>query len=112
MDKAEQELPHKGDQVRSVLYRRLELYPDGNALFFENERGVQLFAENPGGAPANVLAMAARLGGKTAFIGKVGRDAFGDFLRGVLVCPTAWPDNWDRSSPASPALSRIVRRRA
>lgn len=29
--------------------------------------------------------MAARLGGKTAFIGKVGRDAFGDFLRGVLI---------------------------
>lgn len=51
----------------------------------KNEWGVQLFAENPGGAPANVLAMAARLGGKTAFIGKVGRDAFGDFLRGVLV---------------------------
>lgn len=51
----------------------------------KNERGVQLFAENPDGAPANVLAMAARLGGKTAFIGKVGRDAFGDFLRGVLI---------------------------
>lgn len=51
----------------------------------KNERGVQLFAENPGGAPANVLAMASRLGGKTAFLGKVGRDAFGDFLRGVLV---------------------------
>ena len=51
----------------------------------KNERGVQLFAENPGGAPANVLAMAARLGGKTAFIGKVGRDAFGDFLCGVLI---------------------------
>ena len=47
----------------------------------KNERGVQLFAEKP----ANVLAMVARLGGKTAFIGKVGRDAFGDFLRGVLV---------------------------
>lgn len=50
-----------------------------------NERGVHMFAKNPGGAPANVLAMAARLGGRTAFIGKVGRDSFGDFLRSVLV---------------------------
>lgn len=30
----------------------------------KNERGVQLFAENPGGAPANVLAIVAHLGGK------------------------------------------------
>lgn len=37
-----------------------------------NAQGIELFARNPGGAPANVLAMNARLGGKTAFIGKVG----------------------------------------
>lgn len=35
---------------------------------------------NPGGAPANVLAMAAKLGRKTALISQVGRDRFGDFL--------------------------------
>ena len=35
----------------------------------ENSQGMALFARNPGGAPANVLAMAAKLGGKTAFIG-------------------------------------------
>ncbi len=29
--------------------------------------------------------MNARLGGKTAFIGKVGKDGFGDFLRQTLV---------------------------
>ena len=50
-----------------------------------NEQGIELFARNPGGAPANVLAMNARLGGKTAFIGKVGKDGFGDFLRQTLV---------------------------
>ena len=38
----------------------------------------------PGGAPANVLAMYAKLGGKTAFCGKVGTDAFGDFLLASL----------------------------
>ena len=46
----------------------------------ENSQGMALFARNPGGAPANVLAMAAKLGGKTAFIGKVGDDAFGAFF--------------------------------
>lgn len=49
-----------------------------------NDQGMALFARNPGGAPANVLAMRAKLGGKTAFIGKVGSDAFGQFLRGTL----------------------------
>ena len=37
------------------------------------------------GAPANVAVAASRLGYKAAFIGKVGRDAFGDFLADVLV---------------------------
>ena len=35
---------------------------------------------NPGGAPVNVLAMAAKLGCHTSVISKVGRDDFGDFL--------------------------------
>ena len=50
----------------------------------ENAQGIALFARNPGGAPANVLAMNARLGGKTAFIGKVGHDMFGKMLRRTL----------------------------
>lgn len=44
----------------------------------------QLFAQKPGGAPANVLAASCKLGGKTAFIGKVGNDMFGRFLRKTL----------------------------
>ena len=46
--------------------------------------GDMLFARKPGGAPANVIAANSRLGGKTAFIGKVGDDAFGQFLRKTL----------------------------
>lgn len=42
--------------------------------------GSPLYCQNPGGAPANVLSMAAKLGCQTAFIGKVGADSFGDFL--------------------------------
>lgn len=50
----------------------------------QNAHGAALFARNPGGAPANVLAMNAKLGGRSAFIGKVGNDAFGDFLKKTL----------------------------
>lgn len=42
---------------------------------------IMLYSQNPGGAPANVLAMATILGSKTAFIGKVGDDGFGHFLK-------------------------------
>lgn len=43
-----------------------------------------LFERNPGGAPANVAAAAAKFGLRSAFLGKVGDDLFGTFLRGVL----------------------------
>ena len=46
----------------------------------KSEQGNPLFEANPGGAPANVLAMLQKLGRKTAFIGKVGQDFFGDML--------------------------------
>lgn len=46
--------------------------------------GMRLFEQNPGGAPANVLCGLARLGWKTAFIGKVGRDMHGTFLKETL----------------------------
>ncbi len=45
---------------------------------------VSAFIPKPGGAPANVAVAAARLGASTAFLGKVGRDFFGEFLREVL----------------------------
>ena len=51
--------------------------------FTENgisEQGNPLLEANPGGAPCNVLSMLQNLGKKTAFIGKVGADAFGQML--------------------------------
>lgn len=42
------------------------------------------FKKAPGGAPANVAVCVARLGGSSAFIGKVGEDEFGHMLAGVL----------------------------
>ena len=46
-------------------------------------QGNPFYEANPGGAPCNVLAMLAKLGKQTAFIGKVGDDQFGHFLRQV-----------------------------
>lgn len=46
-------------------------------------QGNPFYEANPGGAPCNVLAMLAKLGKRTAFIGKVGDDQFGHFLRQV-----------------------------
>lgn len=47
-------------------------------------QGNTMFEANPGGAPCNVLAMLTRLGRRTAFIGKVGQDIFGNRLKQVL----------------------------
>lgn len=47
----------------------------------KSQQGHPLFEENPGGAPCNVLAMGAKLGLKTAFLGKVGCDNFGRNLK-------------------------------
>ncbi|GGJ59825.1 fructokinase [Anoxybacillus voinovskiensis] len=49
-----------------------------------SDKGNILFETNPGGAPANVLVALSKLDKKTAFIGKVGNDQFGHFLRSVL----------------------------
>lgn len=46
--------------------------------------GQTMFAQNPGGAPANVAVAASRLGAHTAFLGKAGMDMHGEFLRAVL----------------------------
>lgn len=45
---------------------------------------VPAFRRAAGGAPANVAAAIAKLGGSSRFIGKVGRDAFGEHLRHTL----------------------------
>lgn len=46
--------------------------------------GYPLMKANPGGAPCNFLAALTRYGMETSFIGKVGRDAFGNMLIGTL----------------------------
>ena len=50
----------------------------------ESPQGNPLLEANPGGAPCNVLSLLAKLGHKTAFIGKVGNDGFGLQLKAAL----------------------------
>ena len=55
--------------------------------FTQNGRSGQgnlLFEANPGGAPANVLAMLCKLKHACVFLGKVGADGFGDLLEETL----------------------------
>src|SRR5690554_4094195 len=50
----------------------------------QSKEGGVLFERNPGGAPANVLVVISKLGLSSVFIGKVGQDAFGEFLKDTL----------------------------
>ena len=49
-----------------------------------DDDGYPTMAAHPGGAPANFLAALAKLGAKTALLGKVGSDAFGILLTATL----------------------------
>lgn len=60
-----------------------ELLIDFTEAAYEKE-GMKLFEQNPGGAPANLLTVASHMGYRTAFIGKVGADMHGIFLKETL----------------------------
>ena len=49
-----------------------------------SEQGNPILEANPGGAPCNVLACLSKYGHKAAFIGKVGKDGFGEQLTAGL----------------------------
>lgn len=59
----------------------IDFVPERNGLSLAE---VDTFRRAAGGAPANVAAAVAKLGGRSRFIGKVGRDPFGDYLREAL----------------------------
>jgi len=50
----------------------------------QSEQGNNMFEACPGGAPCNVLELLNKMGKKTAFIGKVGKDQFGALLRDTI----------------------------
>src|SRR3989304_5186516 len=59
----------------------IDMFPDEVGRRLEE---VAAFRPKPGGSQANTAVALARLGLRTAFIGKVGEDAFGHHLVEVL----------------------------
>lgn len=51
----------------------------------QSGRERKLFEAHPGGATANVSVGVSRLGGSSAFMGKVGSDSFGHYLKSTLI---------------------------
>src|SRR4051794_29529827 len=77
--------------VQNNMTRNLSVVCIGELLidFFCTDIDMDLikgrqFLKSAGGAPANVAAAIAKLGGDAAFSGKVGKDPFGDFLKQTL----------------------------
>ncbi|MDU0201986.1 PfkB family carbohydrate kinase [Paenibacillus sp. MAH-36] len=90
------------------------VYTIGEALidFIPAETGVPLhavisFSKAAGGAPANGACTVAKLGGRSAFIGKLGADAFGDFLIETLEQTGVDTRYVSRTSEANTALAFV-----
>ncbi|KAF3641440.1 Fructokinase-2 [Capsicum chinense] len=68
------------------------------------------FLKAPGGAPANVAIAVTRLGGKSAFVGKLGDDEFGHMLAGILKQNGVQADGINFDTGARTALAFVTLR--
>ncbi|KAL3366938.1 hypothetical protein AABB24_011584 [Solanum stoloniferum] len=68
------------------------------------------FLKAPGGAPANVAIAVTRLGGKSAFVGKLGDDEFGHMLAGILKTNGVQADGINFDKGARTALAFVTLR--
>lgn len=91
-----------------------KIFTIGEALidFIPSEKGKSLkdvveFKKMAGGAPANVAVAASKLGSKTYFIGKVGKDSFGDFLKETLESYGVDTSYMSQTSKAKTALAFV-----
>ncbi|XP_073138286.1 fructokinase-2-like [Henckelia pumila] len=83
--------------------------------FVPTESGVSLaeapgFLKAPGGAPANVAIAVARLGGRAAFVGKLGDDEFGHMLAGILTANGVTAEGVSFDKGARTALAFVTLR--
>lgn len=90
------------------------LYSIGEVLidFIPLQKGAALkdvvsFERTPGGAPANVAAAVAKLGGVSSIISKVGRDAFGEFLEEQLKAVGVRTDKLLKTRETNTALAFV-----
>ncbi len=80
--------------------------------FIPKQRNCELkdvleFIKKPGGAPANVCACVSKLGNDAYFIGKLGEDAFGDFLVESMEAAGIKTDYVSRTTEANTALAFV-----
>ncbi|GAB2300086.1 hypothetical protein Dimus_034126 [Dionaea muscipula] len=77
------QLPQKRDSSLVVCFGEMliDFVPTVSGLSLAE---APAFKKAPGGAPANVAVGISRLGGSSAFIGKVGEDEFGYMLADIL----------------------------
>lgn len=82
---------YKYNKLNGEVFVKVDIICLGELLidFVSLDRDVSLvestgFKKAPGGAPANVAAGVAKLGVSSGFIGKVGNDPFGYYLKKVL----------------------------
>ncbi|MGR5063608.1 aminoimidazole riboside kinase [Photobacterium sp. DNB22_13_2] len=61
-----------------------KVWVTGDAVVDLIPEGEGTYLKCPGGAPANVAVAIARLGGETAFFGRVGQDPLGRYMKRVL----------------------------
>ncbi|WP_072669305.1 aminoimidazole riboside kinase [Vibrio injensis] len=61
-----------------------KIWVTGDAVVDLIPEGDKHYLKCPGGAPANVAVAIARLGGQSAFFGRVGNDPFGRFIQQTL----------------------------
>jgi fructokinase len=78
-----------------------------NNIREQHHHGPETFTKFPGGAPANVAAAVARLGGKAFFAGMLGADMFGDFIANSLAQEGVHLDYLRRTKEAKTGLAFV-----
>lgn len=88
------------------LYTLGEVLIDFTPVASDHSSG-PLFEQNPGGAPANVAVMAAKLGTETHMIAKVGNDLFGTFLTNYLASANVGIEHMTKTKDAMTSLAFV-----
>ncbi len=66
-----------------------KIWVTGDAVVDLIPEGENSYLKCPGGAPANVAVAVSRLGGESAFFGRVGQDPLGRFMKETLAMTKA-----------------------
>lgn len=82
----------------------IDMIPNKNGVLLKE---VTSFTRTAGGAPANVCACVAKQGLNAHFIGKLGADAFGDFLIDQMIKAGVGTEHVFRTSKANTALAFV-----